>query len=112
MDNTTEQTNMQGELTPEEAKASLGLATRLGEQHLMSMVPQEAVEAPVEGQEGSQTQQEAPKQESPKEDNSAQIEGKMDEKMEILRTELKDTIKVEIESIRKDIKDALENEED
>lgn len=35
------------DMTPEDAKASLGLATRLNEQFLMSQVPQEA---PVEAQ--------------------------------------------------------------
>ena len=38
------------------------------------------------------------------------MEGKMDEKLEILRTEMKDTIKTEIGSIRDEIKSAIEDE--
>lgn len=109
MDNTTEQQNMQEELSPEEAKATLGLATRFGEQYLMSQVPQEAPEmdetAPEQGEQ-------APTEEVPEEDKSVALEGKMDEKMEILRTEMKDTIKLEMDSIRNDIKEALANEQE
>ena len=58
------------ELTPEEAKAALGLSTRLSEQYLMSQVPQEeggeaqqeGTEAPVEPQEGP-TEEMAPEPE-------------------------------------------------
>lgn len=55
---------MGGELTPEEAKASLGLSTRLSEQFLMSQVPQEEIEAPEEGQpDATETPEEAPQEE-------------------------------------------------
>ena len=107
------------DMTPEEAKASLGLATRLSEQMLMAQMAQQA---PQDAQNG---QGEAMGQESEDSDNmdiEAQdkedkgdkkldnSEEKMDGKMEILRTELKDTIKVEIDSIKQMIKDALTEE--
>lgn len=109
MDNTTEQTNTQEELSPEEAKASLGLATRMGEQYLMSQVPKEGQESQETAPQGDG---EGESEKVPEEDKSMALEGKMDEKMEILRTELKDTIKNEIESIRNDIKTALEDEQE
>lgn len=103
MDNTTEQINTQEGLTPEEAKASLGLSTRLSEQFLMSQVPQ----APQEGQmpQGEESSEE------PKEDATTSLEGKMDEKMEVLRSEMKETLKVEINSIKEMLKEALDEEE-
>src|SRR3990167_196292 len=55
MENEETQPNLE-EMTPEEAKASLGLATRLSEQLLMSQVPQQPVE-------GMETQESAPEQE-------------------------------------------------
>lgn len=106
----------QTELSPEEAKAALGLSTRLSEQFLMQQAQMEAeqmaMESPVEG-EMPQGGEETPQvEEQPEEDKSAQLEGKMDEKMEILRTEMKETMKTEIESLRNNIKSALDNEQD
>jgi len=97
------------DMTPEEAKASLGLATRLSEQFLMSQVPQEA---PQEAQNGTEQEMGEEDEKEPEEDKSVALEGKFDEKLEILRTEMKDTIKNEIGSIRDEIKSALENEQD
>lgn len=83
------------DLSPEDAKASLGLATRLSEQHLMSQVPQEGAEAPVDGQEpqggaqmGGMPQPEAPDPEALKKDIMGQVESLIDEKM----GELKDML--------------------
>ena len=107
------------DMTPEEAKASLGLATRLSEQMLMAQAPQIAPPDAQNGQGSEQTQgmgdsdnmdieaQDKEDKGDKKLDNS---EEKMDGKMEILRTELKDTIKVEIDSIKQMIKDALTEE--
>ena len=109
------------EMTPEEAKASLGLATRLSEQMLMAQMaqqaPQDAQNAPQQenGQDMGDSDnmdieaQDKQDKGDKKLDNS---EEKMDGKMEILRTELKDTIKVEIDSIKQMIKDALSEEKD
>ena len=105
---------MQEELTPEEAKASLGLATRLQEQFLMTqmlpkdeMMPPDGQETPQNGT-GNEMMSESEKE--PHEDKMMAMEGKMDEKMEILRTELKETIKTEVGSIRDEIKSAIEDE--
>ena len=102
------------DLTPEESLSSLGLATRLSEQMLMSQVPQEDMGMDMEDETSSQTSQESQGKEimpeMVKDEGVDNMEGKMDEKMEILRTEMKDTIKMEIEGIRNDIKSALENE--
>jgi hypothetical protein len=96
----------QAELSPEEAKASLGLSTRLSEQFLMSQAQQNGTEAP----QGGETDPEETEKE-PQEDKMMAMEGKMDEKMEILRTEMKDTIKNEIGSIRDEIKSAIEDDQ-
>src|SRR3990167_6559240 len=102
----------QENMTPEEAKASLGLSTRLSEQFMMSQAQMNGTMPPVEGEmpQGGENGEELEKE--PQEDKMTAMEGKMDEKMEILRTELKETIKTEIGSIRDEIKSALENEQD
>ena len=51
VDNTVDSPEMaqpQDDMTPEEAKASLGLSSRLSEQFLMSMAPQQEEEVPAE----------------------------------------------------------------
>ena len=106
------------EMTPEEAKASLGLATRLSEQMLMAQFAQTAPQDAQNGQGGEQMQGVSQDNNGAKDTNTADNKGidnseeKMDGKMEILRTELKDTIKVEIDSIKQMIKDALSEEKD
>lgn len=102
------------EMTAEDAKASLGLSTRLSEGMLMRQTQEQAMmqEGQSEATEAPQEGVTPPVEESPQEDNSAQLEGKMDEKLEILRTEMKDTIKLEIEGIRNTIKEALDEQED
>lgn len=90
------------EMSPEEAKAGLGLATRLNEQMLVAQAPQPEPQA--------ETPQE--KEVQPDDSKFTDLEGKMDDKMEILRTELKDTIKAEIGSIKDEIKNALANEQE
>lgn len=100
------------DMTPEEAKASLGLATRLSEQMLMAQMaqtaPQDAQNAPQQeiGQEG----EDSDSMDIEAQDKEDKGEDKTDQKLEILRTELKDTIKVEIDSIKQLIKEALDNE--
>lgn len=110
MDNNTEELSMQEELSPEEAKAALGLSTRLSEQFMMSQVPQEGVEGSETPEKGSNSPVESKNEETP--DKSIELEGKMDEKLEILRTEIKDTIKLEIEGIRNQIKEALDESDE
>lgn len=78
MDNTTQQDNMQA-MTPEEAKASLGLATRLSDQHLsMQAQPQYDMSMPPEGQ-----------NEPTGEDLKSIVENAVKEAMSGLRNEIK-----------------------
>ena len=112
----------QQNITNEEAAASLGYSNYLLQQMLMMQNPQQ--EAPVEPQEAPQQENGQDMGDSDNMDIEAQdkedkgdkkldnSEEKMDGKMEILRTELKDTIKVEIDSIKQMIKDALSEEKD
>lgn len=116
MNNTTEQEVTQEELTPEEAKASLGLSTRLSEQFLMQQMADEQAlqsqtgepEAPVEGQE------------APGQEIAPETEKEPQEDIEALKNEIRDEVVGEIKSIvekemqgfRDSIKNALENEED
>lgn len=91
------------DMTPEEAKASLGLATRLGEQMLMSEVPQpeiESMEEPV-------IEEPEPVEEA----RQVDVDSKIDEKLEILRNEMKETVALEIKGIKEMIEQAL-NEQD
>ncbi len=102
MDNTTEQVNTQDQLSPEEAKASLGLATRLSEEFMMSQVPQEggeeASEAPVEAQEPQGEEMD------PEEDTA---ESKM-----AMKNEMRTMIQEEMAILREDIQKALTDEEE
>lgn len=86
------------DMTPEEAKASLGLATRLNEQFLMMQNPQMAEEPVTEGQLEEMT--------APTQHNQDPIQIK-DEIM----AEVQNLVKTEIYSLREDIKNALNEEE-
>lgn len=88
----TQQNNpQQKDMTAEEARASLGIATRLSEQFFNPKMAQQ-------GQETVETE------ESPEPDPEALKE-------DILK-EVKDIIKEEMSSIREDIKQALNDEEE
>ena len=107
------------ELSPEEAKAALGLSTRLTEQFMMSQVPQEAEqetpEAPVEPQEApteelpEETEEEP--QEEEKEDSLAKLELSIVDRLDKIRKELKDDQKDQVDSLRKEIENALNQAE-
>jgi hypothetical protein len=99
------------DMTPEEAKASLGLATRLSEQMLMAQMAQTGG-MQQGGEQAPQEQGDSDDMDVEEQDKEDKGEDKTDEKMEILRTELKDTIKMEVDSIKQMIKDALDNEKD
>lgn len=99
------------QLPHNELRGNLGFITEMHKQLLEyksgrpSNAPQTSQNAP--GQESdSKHQDEAGDQ------KLTDLEGKMEQKMEILRTELKDTIKTEIGSIKDEIKNALENEQE
>ncbi len=74
------------ELTPEEAKASLGLSTRLSEQFLMSQVPQEDMggqpeEAIPKAPQASESEPEPKVDEEP-------VDEEKDAEMESMRTDI------------------------
>ena len=120
--NTTEQ-----ELSPEEAKASLGLSTRLTEQFLMSQVPQQPAEgtetqefAPeedleLETEETPPVGKEEPINEEPEPelekddvaDKMVDMEKSMTEKLDQIRKELKEDNQREIDTLKKIIQDAI-----
>lgn len=83
---------MMDDMTPEEAKASLGLATRLGEQFLMSQVPQEE---PVAEEEPKDTSLRDEYPNAEKEDESGKI----------------DLVLKEIASIKDEIQEVLKEDE-
>ena len=91
------------ELSPEDAKASLGLATRLSEQFMMLQAEQDGtlpVEAPQEPQNAPQEDKTLRDEVLPDEENDEQLDGKTDEILE------------EISSLKDQIKDALEEPEE
>lgn len=92
MDLENTQSNMSTEeLTPEDAKASLGLATRLSDQFMMSQVPQEGTMAPQEPQE---TDTQGEEIDTELEDLEARLMGKIDEvDMSAELQEIKDELK-------------------
>ena len=113
------QQDMYPDITPEEAKTSLGLATRLSEQHLMSQMPQEGTtEAPQEPQEAPQQEEmvepkETPEEEKkePEEDKMAKLELSIVDRLDKIRKELKDDQKSQVDSLRKEIENALNQTE-
>lgn len=95
-------TQVNNDMTPEEAKASLGIATYLQEQMLAQMNPQMA-------QEGSNSLENAPQEdlsldteESPEEDMKAEFEA--------FKKETKKMIKDEIGGIKDMLKEVLKEE--
>lgn len=95
---------LQEELTPEEAKASLGLSTRLSEQMLMAQVPKEGVE-------GSETPETAPgEEETPEQQETPPLDPEAF-KSEIM-DEVKSAIKEEIEGLKEMLKGALEEDDE
>lgn len=92
------------DLTPEEAKASLGLSTRLTEQMMMAQVPQE-------GEESSETLETAPgEEEIPKTPETPPLDPEAF-KNEIM-DEVKSAIKEEIEGLKEMLKGALEDDDE
>lgn len=114
------QVQSNNDMTPEEAKASLGIATFLQQQ----MMPQPQ-EQPVEGQEmpeiapqqeqAQETQntpppaEEAPQNEEPDpmENKMAEMEKSMTEKLDQIRKELKEDNQREMDALKKTIENAL-----
>lgn len=110
------QVPVDNELSVEDAKASLGLATRLSEGHLMAMNPMAEEEA---GQEGLPEAQNAPDSEvEPEVEETPMEEEKFD--LEPLKAdlsrELSETVRVsvreEVGNLRKDIEKALSDEDE
>ena len=102
MDNTTNQENMQesnSQLTPEEAKASLGLATRLSEEMLIEQNPQMEEEAPAE---------EVPQEEGP--DMEEQMASMREQIRAEVMEEMEEMMQKRIEELKADIDDAIEED--
>ncbi len=108
------QNNPNNDMTPEEAKASLGLSTTLVEQ-ILGQQAQEQAMMQGEGMEGSEMGETAPEptgQPEVEETPEVDIDAKVDQKMEVLRAEMKELIRQEVGGIRADIKEALNGQED
>lgn len=103
-------------MTPEDAKASLGIATRLQEMMLsqgqdQGEMPQEQTqqEQPQEAQ-SQETPQEPPQEPNQPDEMSAkfsELELNLTNKLDEIRKELKSDTSKEIDGIKKDIADAL-----
>ena len=99
----------QEELSPEEAKASLGLSTRLSEEFLMSQAPQDKTEeAPVEA---SQEASQAP---------TSPVEPEVEEKpveeenigIEAIQNAVKEAVQEEMKGLKKDIEKVINEDKD
>ena len=95
------------ELSPEEAKASLGLSTRLSEQFLMSQVPQEeeTLEQETTNEEPAPEQEMTPTAETP--DPNALKE----EMMASLKKDIAEIVKGEMSTLKEELTNALEEED-
>lgn len=102
---------MHPDMTTEESAASLGLATRLSEQLLMSQVqPQE--EMPVETSQDAPQGTETPVVEEDEVTASETPEIDLKAELEVFKKEMKEEVKQQVESIRQGIKEALDGQED
>jgi len=106
-----QQLNNQTELTPDEAAASLGLATKLSEQLLPKRSQTQEKGSPSDLE---QKGEEIPAKEEKVdlEANNKEMEKTMDTKLDEFRKEIKETIKEEISGIKDSIKEALEEDEE
>lgn len=112
MDNTTQQSNTQG-LSQNELSAALAQTTNLMEQNHAQQFPPQPQEAPQNAQEPQEQELDQNTDNEPKEDENKKLEdleGKIEQKMEVLRTELRGHVKTEFDSLKTLITDALENE--
>ena len=117
-----EQQINQDQINPDDAKAALGLATRLSGQLMpKAPPPEQPLSAPAQAGQtqemgvGSVPNQQgagsAPQQEPVDlEANNKEMEKVMDTKLDDLRKEIKDMIKQEISSIKESIEEALKDE--
>lgn len=101
-DETTQDTNVtpvDSEMSPEEAKASLGLSTRLSEQFLMQQVAQEQAmmggtegelpqDTPLDAPQAPQGEVEPEVEEKPVEEEKPQDEGKVSEEVASMKTDI------------------------
>lgn len=99
------------ELTTEEAKAALGLSTRLGEQFLMSQAEQEAMEAPQEAQEAPTEELGQEMASPPTMDTEAIVAQISASVKDTLTQQIKEAVKEEMGGLRKELTDALEQED-
>ncbi len=110
MDNTTSQPNSQVPLNSDQIASSLAFATNLHEQTIPKDMPQQGTEAPQEPQNSQGQEQTQETQNVPDDTKMNDLEGKIDKKLDLLRDEVKGHLKLEIESLKKTINDALEND--
>ena len=99
--------NTQQEMTPEEAKAGLGLATRLSEQMLMMQNPQQV---PQDAQNTPQ-QENTPETKEGVETQKDDKVGELKAEMEGFKTEMKTLVQQQIDGLRQDIQEALKEED-
>lgn len=110
---TTTQPNSQA-MSPEDAKASMGIATRLGDELLRF----QGFQNPQMQEEGQETQDSAPGQEQPQQTDKpapqeeqapqmANFEAILSEKLDAMRQELKADHQREIDQLKEQIQQAL-----
>lgn len=109
LDNITPQQNSQEQMTPEDAKASMGIATFLMD-NLMPKAEQPPTEAPSEPQQAP-SEPETPETtpDTPDPDFEA-LKAEFDSKLQEMEKSTKDTIRAEIGGIKDMIKEALQED--
>ncbi len=101
----------QANMSPEDAKAALGLSTRLSEQMLASDVQQQPQNASQESQEGSTEEMPKESDNTAPEDKTAELEGKLAQGIDDLRQEMHAMNKDTLSSIKEMINQALNESE-
>lgn len=108
----------QAQMTPNEAKASLGVATQLMGNLMPQASQEQSVEAPRTEEESRETTPEQKPQDNPQEEKGDDVGSKITEfelnitkQLNEMRKEIKDDQLREIGSIKEDIKQALLDED-
>lgn len=102
------------DMTPEEAKASLGLSTRLTEQYLMSQMPQEPMGEEEVDMETGDVEETVEEPVEEVEDPLVSLEERLTQKIEEMGEKLKKSISGdndEVESLKKEIEKVLNEDE-
>jgi hypothetical protein len=111
---TQQQQGTTPQINPDQVRSALGFATMLQQQHLQSQMPPQTPQNAPQQEQSQEMGKEQPTGKTPKADDNkmTKLELDMTKKIDDLRKELDEKHKLEIDQLRNDIKEAIDNEQD